>query len=451
MADDPLIGAQVGNYRIVGLLGEGGMARVYRATHPEIGREVAIKVLAPEVAAMPDVVRRFRIEAQTVNKIDHPNIIHIFDFGTLPDGRQFYLMELLAGESLADRIQRAGAMPLDEALAITDAILDALSAVHHAGIVHRDLKPDNVFLSQSGGRSVVKLLDFGIVKLLGETPFNKTRTGSLLGTPSYMAPEQCQGKVDDIGPRTDLYAVGCILYQMLSGILPFNAESLGGLLMQHITETPRPLTDRIRGLPLALSQLVQQCLAKEPQQRPLSAAWLREQLRPFVAQGPALVVAETLAALDGSAPHATQTITGRSPQLPIITPPNLSSPQVPRTHEPAQRKQWPLIAGVGVVGLAGIAVALVVLTRRQPAPASADAAVDAPAEPTAVTGPPVDTPPLPDAAPDAAVPPDATEAADTLKTRLLGLKRMCDDGLFTEAECKSKREEILREWDKRSK
>ena len=457
MDADPLIGTRVGNYQIVALLGEGGMARVYTATHLELGKKVAIKVLSAQVAAMPDVVRRFRVEAQTVSNLDHGNIIDIFDFGTLPDGRLYYLMELLAGESLADHIRRIGALALGEALAITDAVLDALDAIHRAGIVHRDLKPDNVYLAHSGGKRVIKVLDFGIVKLLGDAGFDKTQTGALLGTPSYMAPEQCEGRIKDIGPRTDIYAVGCMLYQMLSGVLPFNAESLGGLLLQHMTEAPRPLTERIRGLPAALSQLVANCLAKDPAQRPANAGWLRDQLRPFVAQGAALSAAETIAAQAPGAPHAVQTVVSQArppavaaPAVPVAqdeprtTMPMSSMPTPPAPQPPAAAKRWPFVAGGAVVAIAAAAIVLVV--RHPAAVAPADARMDSPKpRPDAAIDAPVDA--AIDAPVDGAI--DARpDGPPTLKERLEALKRMCDDHVFPADECKTKRDELMREWDK---
>jgi serine/threonine-protein kinase len=425
VAADPLIGTRVGNYQIVSQLGEGGMARVYRATHPEIGRDVAVKVLSTEVAAIPDVVRRFRVEAQSVNKIDHPNIIHIFDFGALPDGRPFYLMELLSGESLAHHIRRVGAMPVIDALAVTDAVLDALEVVHRANIVHRDLKPDNVFLARSGERTIVKVLDFGIVKLLDDAQLDKTRTGALLGTPSYMAPEQCEGRQRDIGPRSDLYAVGCMLYQMLSGQLPFDADSLGGLLLQHMTQTPPRLVERIAGVPAPISDVVASCLAKDPGARPASAAALRAQLRPFLA-----------------APHAATLAT----VVPMYAAATIAAPTAPVPSAPSgARSRAPLaLAAIGVIAGAGIAIAFAVHGGNRAAAPDARA-IDA-ARADALRPDAALDAPRPDAsAADAAPPPDGPL---TLKERLTALDHLCAEGTFTQAECAARRQQILDDFGK---
>jgi hypothetical protein len=454
---DPLIGTRIGNYQIVALLGEGGMAKVYRATHPEIGRDVAIKVLSAQVAAVPDVVRRFKVEAQTVNKIDHPNIIHIFDFGNLDDGRPFYLMELLHGESLATHIHRVGALPLAEALAITDAVLDALDAIHRAQVVHRDLKPDNVFLATSGGRTTVKVLDFGIAKLLEEQSFDKTRTGALLGTPSYMAPEQCEGRQRDIGPHTDLYAVGCMLYQMLAGVVPFDAESLGGLLVQHMMQTPVPLVQRIGGLPPALSELVARCLAKNIAERPPSAAWLREQLRPFQARPSA--VAETIATMQPG--HASPTIVApravpaasTTPGTVKIDPPAPPAPAT--TVGPRPNRTLPFAIAGGAVAIVAALLVFLVL-KRHPVTAPADAAIDARRPDAAVDAAldaPIDAPRPADAAIDAPPPADAAASAvpadaQTLADRLRALEHLCADHAFTPEECRTRRQEIIDEWSK---
>jgi eukaryotic-like serine/threonine-protein kinase len=453
---DPLIGKRVGNYQIVSLLGKGGMACVYRATHPEIGRDVAIKVLSSEVAAMPDVVRRFRVEAQAVNKIEHPNIIRIFDFGQLDDGRSFCVMELLSGENLADHIRRVGAMSLHDALAVVDAVLDALEIVHRANIVHRDLKPDNVFLARTAGRTLVKVLDFGIVKLLDDGAFDKTRTGSLLGTPGYMAPEQCEGRQRDVGPKTDLYAVGCMLYQMLSGQLPFDADSLGGLLLQHMTQTPPRLTERIPNVPEPISGIVASCLAKDLHDRPESAVHLRTQLRPYLAPA----TAETLASVQPS--HSAATIVApvqMPPPLPSsstspgpVAPPRMTMPFDPtpmamQPTQPAPARSRPLLAIAGGGGIVGAiaAIVLVVHGGHSAAPAGVrpiDAATPDAARPDA----PIDAAP-PDAAIDAPVIDAPPDGPLTLKQRLQRLNRLCADRLLTPDECVAKRLEILDQFN----
>ena len=185
-----LVGKTIGNYQVLGLLGEGGMGQVYRATHPEIGRFVAIKVLSADLAAEPEVIDRFRTEALAVNRIAHPNIIDISDFGALPDGRPYFVMEYLDGETLEARLQRDTQLALDEAAPLLRQILAALEAAHEAGIVHRDLKPENIYVARRRDGDIVKLLDFGIAKLLSPDKLGSTADGQMLGTPYYMSPEQ---------------------------------------------------------------------------------------------------------------------------------------------------------------------------------------------------------------------------------------------------------------------
>src|SRR4051812_14405882 len=207
---------EVGEYRVLRKIGEGGMGSVYSAVQPVIGKRVAIKVLAPHIAAHPELVRRFVDEARAVNKIGHPNIVDIFSFGWLPDQRHYFAMEYLEGQTLSDRM-KAGPIPVDEARRLLGQICGALEAAHQVGIIHRDLKPENIWIAQpKHGDSYAKLLDFGIAKLLGDADSAPhTQTGAIMGTPAYMAPEQCRGI--GIEPRTDLYSLGVILYEMFTG------------------------------------------------------------------------------------------------------------------------------------------------------------------------------------------------------------------------------------------
>ena len=202
MMTDLPAGFVVGEYRVERKIGEGGMGAVYAATHPMIGKRAAIKVISAALGTNAEAVVRFVQEARAVNQIGHPNIVDVFAFGELPDGRNYFVMDYLQGESLADRLQRA-AMPLGEAIEILDQVADALDAAHEKQIVHRDLKPDNVYLAAvRGGRTVVKLLDFGIAKLsVSDGPGSsgaiaKTRTGMMMGTPGYLSPEQARAYVE---------------------------------------------------------------------------------------------------------------------------------------------------------------------------------------------------------------------------------------------------------------
>jgi serine/threonine-protein kinase len=259
-------GTDVSGYIIESKIGEGGMGRVYGAQHPRIGKRVAIKVLGPQFCRDASTVARFEQEARLVSDVNHSNIVEVYQLGDLPDGRKYMVMEWLEGESLSDRIER-GPMPPAEALMVLDAICDALESVHEKGIVHRDLKSDNVFLARGRNGVHVKLLDFGLAKLAGNDPraITKTKTGIIVGTPHYMAPEQARGKPVD--HRTDVYALGVLSYKMLTGKLPFVGQPIE-LLVHHLKTPPPSPGAAVPGIPDGLSNLVMGMMAKMPEQRP---------------------------------------------------------------------------------------------------------------------------------------------------------------------------------------
>jgi serine/threonine-protein kinase len=268
---DPFIGQTIGNYVVRQKLGEGGMGSVYLAEHPAIGKKVALKVLHAEFAANQEVVSRFFNEAKAVNDIQHPNIVDIVDYGVIATAAEpmvYFIMEFLAGQSLSDLIRREAPLAPERALAISLQVADALAASHAKGIIHRDLKPDNIMLVHRGReRDFVKLLDFGIAKLTGDNPGSRrTRTGIVMGTPAYMSPEQCEGR-GNIDHRTDIYALGIVLYEMITGRVPFTGDGYGEVLVQHLTQAPAaPST--IRGLiPPHVEQLVLKALEKRPEAR----------------------------------------------------------------------------------------------------------------------------------------------------------------------------------------
>ena len=244
---DHLIGQTIGNYLVTQKLGEGGMGSVYLAEHPSIGMKVALKVLHPEFSTNQEVAQRFFHEAKAVNDIGHPNIVDIVDFGVLQGANAreqlvYFIMEYLAGLTLSQLIAAEAPLPPERALGIGLQVADALSASHRCGIVHRDLKPDNIILSQRGReRDFVKLLDFGIAKLTGgsATGSHRTRSGLVIGTPAYMSPEQCEG-ASSVDKRTDIYALGVVLYEMMTGRVPFVGNGYSEVLIQHLTQPPPP-------------------------------------------------------------------------------------------------------------------------------------------------------------------------------------------------------------------
>jgi serine/threonine-protein kinase len=247
------------------------MGIVYLAEHPEIGRKVAVKVLHADFARDQTVLTRFLNEARAANAIRHPNIIEILDSGVLADRTPYLVMELLEGEPLSARIKRVGPLPLNEIFDFSYQTASALSAAHAKGIVHRDLKPDNLFIvpdPHDETRERMKVLDFGIAKLQQQSPADsvKTRTGTLMGTPIYMSPEQCRG-IRAIDHRTDIYSLGVIIYEMLVGHPPFVSEGFGDLVNMHMNMPAPPPSGLRPDVPPALESLIMTTLAKAPEQR----------------------------------------------------------------------------------------------------------------------------------------------------------------------------------------
>ncbi len=282
-------GTMVGDYRVEGKLGEGGMGAVYAAVHPMIGKQAAIKVIKPDVSQNAEAVERFVQEARAVNQIGHPNIVDVFAFGALPDGRSFFAMEWLKGESLRERIAR-GRLATDEIVHILDRVIRGLEAAHDKKIIHRDLKPDNVFLVDvKGERPLVKLLDFGLAKLTGnaDTRMERTRTGAMMGTPMYIAPEQARGY--QVDHRADIYSLGVMAFEMFTGVLPFEADNAMDLIAQHLSSpAPAPST-KDPGLLRDVDELLLAMLEKEPARRPslIRVREVLEKVRTLPAQAPA--------------------------------------------------------------------------------------------------------------------------------------------------------------------
>ncbi len=265
---DPLIGTTIaGRYLIEDVVGEGGMATVYRARHRLVDRPCAVKIMSPALAGNKVVRERFRREAKSAQKLAHPNIIEIFDQGELEDGTIYLVMELLVGESLAALVER-GRVPLDQALPQWIQIARALARAHDFEVIHRDLKPENIFLARAAdGSEIVKLLDFGIARSLQDPRL--TGAGEVFGTPQYMAPERITST--EAGPAADLYAVGVIMFEMLTGQLPFDAPDIASFFLKHMKEAPPSPRSFDDSIPEAIDRLVLQLMAKEPKDRPVDA------------------------------------------------------------------------------------------------------------------------------------------------------------------------------------
>ena len=262
------VGSKIGPFRVSKKLGSGAMGSVFLGSDSD-GKQVAIKVIHAELADKPEMVARFFTEARAVNKIGHPNIIEVFDFGQTPSGDNYIVMELLEGITLGERIKLEGTIGLDSTIHVARQICEGLAASHHVGIIHRDLKPDNIFLiDRDGDSEFVKILDFGLAKLTqggGGAIQIKTQAGSVLGTPHYMAPEQCEGK--EVDYRADVYALGCIMFQMLCGRVPFPGDGFGEVLIKHLRETP-PMPSKINPeVTPAVEKIILHALAKKKEFR----------------------------------------------------------------------------------------------------------------------------------------------------------------------------------------
>jgi len=399
------------------------MGEVYLARHVTLGRPAAIKVLHASLSSNQDMVTRFFNEARAATAVRNPGIVEVFDFGILEDRSAYIVMEYLEGENLGARIRR-GRLPLAATMTIVRAISRALQAAHEQGIVHRDLKPDNVFLVPdpelpSGER--VKLLDFGIAKLApvsGEA--SQTRTGMVMGTPTYMAPEQCRG-AGSVDHRADLYALGCVAYHMLCGQPPFVADGAGDLIARHLYFQPQPLRSLAAEIPADVDDLVLWLLQKDPAARPASAADLVRAIDHLAAASVAGVMQThppTRFSASNFAPVADTTLRGAAASVALTG----------ATVAPAPRRT-PIIAGLAV-GVIAVAAMLFVVLRGHgeeaaPTPAAAPVLADrgqAPPAAALVVTPPVPPPVAPapvapavPAPPPAAEPPDRSERTDRKK------------------------------------
>jgi serine/threonine protein kinase len=369
-------GDQIGPYVIARRIGEGGMGEVYQGRHRHIGREAAIKVLRPELSQDERVVKRFFTEARATAAIRHPGIVEILDCDISPRGQAYLVMEFLQGEDLAHRIARLGGFPPDSPLlmVLLRQIAAALAAAHGLGIVHRDLKPGNIFLVD-GPTPLVKILDFGVAKLLygdGDA-HDKTRTGSVLGTPTYMAPEQCRG-AGTVDQRADIYSLGCVLFEMIAGRPPFVRGGPGEVLVAHLAEPAPQLSSLVPATPPVIDELVADMLAKEPAARPQTMNQVLARLDVVGGEAgreaPAgriatqvLPVESPVAVQERSAPDPSRFVAGETQVMPAFTNTTLgdmaSAFQEAGSPSQSHLKRWAVPAAVAALaGAVGLIVAL---------------------------------------------------------------------------------------------
>jgi eukaryotic-like serine/threonine-protein kinase len=398
-----MIGKTIGKYRIVGPLGRGGMGTVYKAVDESLDREVAIKVLNPELADT-DIIKRFRAEATTLAKLNHPEIATIYELFR-SDTELLMVMELVRGETLDKLSDRSGALQPNRAAALIDRVLSALEHAHRAGIVHRDMKPANVMVTEHGG---VKIMDFGIARVRGAE--HLTNDGFMMGTPAYMPPEQVLG--NDVDGRADLYSVGVMFYRLLTGALPFKADTAIGMVQKQISDPPTPLYLYREGLPDWCEGILQRALAKSPDDRFQTA----EDFRAAISRATGVASHDLTAVLSAADLEVTPpprpaavaqamalATAARRLAFPAAAPPG-SAAKTAAAGDGAtvvlQRRHFALAGSMLAIGALGVGVlAFVALRRPEPAPAALAAESTMPAD-VALAAAPAAQP-----APDAAKPP----------------------------------------------
>ena len=388
-------------YRLVRLLGEGGMGTVYEARHDVIGRRFAVKFLHAELASHPEILARFRREAQAAGSLENENIAAVTDFGTSPDGAPYIVMEFWEGQDLAKVLAQTGPRPVQRAAHILIQVCRGLFAAHGRGIVHRDLKPENLLLQTRGdGGDLVKILDFGIAKLKSteHRPEAATRTGITLGTPYYMPPEQARGQ-KELDERADIYALGVILFELLSGQKPHNGENYNAILYSILMQAAPRIETYRPDLPPELAALVHRAMAADAKERPQSVSELAEALAPFTGRSitppPTTGPGSTVFLPQGPQQRSAST---RAPVA--LTPPTPSAYNPP--PPPSRTGLW-VALGVGLMSILG---ATVFFLRGGPTPDPAAAATTHLPAPTPVAPPPAApvVTPTPEIAPTPALP-----------------------------------------------
>jgi serine/threonine protein kinase len=325
---DPFIGREIleGQFQILQKIGSGGMGSVYKASQPAMSRMVAVKILHPKLANRKDLVSRFRREARAMSHLTHPNTVKVFMYGELDDGSLYIVMEYLEGKNLNQLVRHEGPMPPERALPILIQACGALEEAHRQGIVHRDLKPENIFICNQGGlKDYPKLLDFGLAKVtereMRPGSIILTQEGMVFGTPEFMSPEQAQGK--SLTPASDIYSLAVILYEVLTGKLPFDAKSPMEYIQLHVMKPPISLNERVPGktFPPGLGEVIAKALEKKPEDRYASAADFAAALKPFTTMSKGLTA--VVPAAPAPAPPATPAPPAAADAAPRASAPGL--------------------------------------------------------------------------------------------------------------------------------
>jgi serine/threonine-protein kinase len=360
---DPFIGRDVlnGQFQILQKIGSGGMGSVYKALQPAMNRMVAIKILHPKLASRKDLVSRFRREARAMSHLTHPNTVKVYLYGELDDGSLYIVMEYLEGKNLNQTVRSEGPLPIERGLPILIQSCNALDEAHRAGIIHRDLKPENIFVTQMGGmKDFAKVLDFGLAKVtereMRPGSIILTQEGMVFGTPEFMSPEQAQGK--SLTPGSDIYSLAVILYEVLTGKLPFDAKNAMDFIQLHVTTKPKPINERVPGktFPPLLWAVIAKALEKRSEDRYESAAEFAHALQ-AVLNGHT----EVPPFGGGASPKALPSAGALASLAPAVTAPAPSAVAIPAPPHSSPLPQMPASSSPPLGLLVGIAVAFLIV------------------------------------------------------------------------------------------